>query len=348
MNRQDHILGCILGTAAGDAIGLPREGLSPRRAQRMFGASPLSHRFLLGRGMCSDDTEHTVMVGLALLESAGEPGMFVNAFARRLRWWFARIPAGVGLGTAKACIRLWLGVRPDRSGVRSAGNGPAMRSALLGLVANSRQHLEQLAQASTAVTHQDPRAHQGASVVANLARWVSTDEQKRVALDSVLIRDANDAQLQSNLTLAMEAAQEGVEPQAFARQLGQPKGISGFVNHTVPAAVYCWLLHRGSYRDAVETAVRLGGDSDTVAAITGALAGAELGVDAIPDEWLSNLIEWPCSVAWMTRLAEALTDLQAGGSPACPRYPNILALIRNVMFTAVVLSHGFRRLLPPY
>ena len=72
MNRQGHILGCILGIAAGDAIGLPREGLSARRAERMFGDSPMSQRFMFGRGMCSDDTEHTVMLGLAYLASAGE------------------------------------------------------------------------------------------------------------------------------------------------------------------------------------------------------------------------------------------------------------------------------------
>lgn len=348
MNRHDHILGCILGTAVGDAIGLPREGLSARRAERMFGAAPLGHRFIFGRGMCSDDTEHTVMVGLALLESKAEPEKFAKAFARRLRWWFARIPAGVGLGTAKACIRLWLGVRPDRSGVRSAGNGPAMRSAILGVVAHDERHVQQLVQASTAVTHSDPRAHEGAFVIANLAKWIVTDESGRAGLDSVLIAGVDDAQLRDNLVMALETAREGVLPRDFAQRLGQSKGVSGFVNHTVPAAVYCWLAHRGSLRDAVETAVCLGGDSDTVAAITGALAGTELGAQAIPDEWLSNLREWPCSVEWMSRLAEALAQQQAGGSPAGPPYSAILALIRNVMFTAVVLSHGFRRLLPPY
>lgn len=348
MNRQDHILGCILGTAVGDAIGLPREGLSARRAERMFGAPPLDHHFMFGHGMCSDDTEHTIMLGLALLDSNGEPKQFAKAFARRLRWWFARVPAGIGLGTAKACIRLWLGARPDRSGVNSAGNGPAMRSAILGIVANSEQKAQQLVQASTAVTHTDPRAHEGAIVVANLSRWICVEERERAPLDDVLTEGVQDGQLRDNLLLAMQAAQEGVTPQEFAKQLGQPKGISGFVNHTVPAAVYCWLAYRGSFREAVETAVCLGGDSDTVAAITGALAGIELGADTIPEKWLVNLKEWPCSVSWMTQLADALAKQQVGGAPVIPKYSGILALIRNVMFTAVVLSHGFRRLLPPY
>jgi len=62
---QSKLQGAILGTAVGDAIGLPREGLSPRRASRLFGDPPLGHRLLLGRGMVSDDTEHTCMTAQA-------------------------------------------------------------------------------------------------------------------------------------------------------------------------------------------------------------------------------------------------------------------------------------------
>ncbi len=54
-----HIVGSLLGTAIGDSIGLPYEGLSRRRAKRLLGP-PDRHRFLFGRGMVSDDTEHNV------------------------------------------------------------------------------------------------------------------------------------------------------------------------------------------------------------------------------------------------------------------------------------------------
>ena len=64
---SDAVLGALLGCAVGDAIGLPYEGLSKRRGIRLLGA-PDRHRFLFGRGMVSDDTEHTCMVAMALCQ----------------------------------------------------------------------------------------------------------------------------------------------------------------------------------------------------------------------------------------------------------------------------------------
>ena len=81
------ILGCLIGTAVGDAPGLPYEGISPRRAFKMLGP-PTRFRFLFGRGMVSDDTEHTVLVAESLIESGGEAALVEKAFARRLnRMW---------------------------------------------------------------------------------------------------------------------------------------------------------------------------------------------------------------------------------------------------------------------
>jgi ADP-ribosylglycohydrolase len=82
VDRADRLAGVVLGTAVGDALGTPREGLSRRRARRLFGDPPLRHRFLFGRGMVSDDTEHTCLVGQALLRTPDD----VTAFARSLAW----------------------------------------------------------------------------------------------------------------------------------------------------------------------------------------------------------------------------------------------------------------------
>src|SRR4051812_14341818 len=96
--ERDSIRGVLLGTAVGDALGLPREGLSPRRAQRLFGNS-LRHAFFLRRGMCSDDTEHTVFAAQAWLEANGDDARFAEKLAAQLRWWLLGVPAGVGFAT---------------------------------------------------------------------------------------------------------------------------------------------------------------------------------------------------------------------------------------------------------
>src|SRR5579872_1283658 len=162
----DRICGVILGTAVGDALGLPREGLSRRRAALIFGDGPLQHRLVFDRGMVSDDTEHTCLVGQALLDSS-DAEEFARALAWRLRWWLLGLPAGVGLGTARAIVKLWCGFPPLHSGVWSAGNGPAMRAALLGIcLAGESQRIRQYVRASTRMTHADPRAETGALLVA--------------------------------------------------------------------------------------------------------------------------------------------------------------------------------------
>jgi ADP-ribosylglycohydrolase len=72
---EKHIIGSILGTAVGDALGLPYEGLPRHRAAKLFGP-PDRHRLFFGRGMVSDDTEHTCMVAQALIASGGDIGLF--------------------------------------------------------------------------------------------------------------------------------------------------------------------------------------------------------------------------------------------------------------------------------
>ncbi len=95
--------------------------------------------------------------------------------------------------------------------------------------------------------------------------------------------------------------------------------------------------------------IRCGGDTDTTAAIVGAIVGAGVGKEGIPAEWLSALAEWPRTVDWMERLAGQLADVQETDTPQKPLGLPLLPMMgRNLLFTTVVLAHGFRRLLPPY
>ena len=127
LSLAERLNGVLLGTAVGDALGLPCEGLSKKRQARMY--PDLSRYHLLwGYGLCSDDTEHSCMVAQALIQAEGDPQRFARSLGWKLRFWLLALPAGIGMATLKAILKLWLGFSPERSGVVSAGNGPAMRS----------------------------------------------------------------------------------------------------------------------------------------------------------------------------------------------------------------------------
>ncbi|MEM7476751.1 MAG: ADP-ribosylglycohydrolase family protein [Planctomycetota bacterium] len=159
-----------MGTAVADSIGLPYEGISPQRALKLF-KPPLKQRFVFGRGMISDDTEHACMVAQALVQSGFQQEVFLKCFARRLKWWMVGFPAGVGKATAIAGIRLLLGANPHRSGVFSAGNGPAMRAAIFGAAIDNTALFVEFVRASSRITHTDPRAESSAIAVAMATRF---------------------------------------------------------------------------------------------------------------------------------------------------------------------------------
>lgn len=331
MHGPDPIAGVILGTALGDATGLPFEGLSRRRIARRLRGRALAP---WGAGWVSDDTEHTALVARALVTSGGDPDQFARALGRSLRRWLWSLPPGVGWGTLRSLIKLSLGWSPARSGVASAGNGPAMRAALLGVTAIDDAHLARLVAISTRVTHVDPRAEDAALAVARAARAASAATSS-AALVADLAAGCRTEPLRRALDVVAGALAAGRHPGA---ELGWQRGVSGYCIDTVAAALWTWGAHRGDARAAIEAAVRLGGDTDSVAAITGGLAGADGGVGALPAGWLARLTDWPLDRRHLEQLAAAL-----GGAPL-PADRTLLALPRNLAAAVIFGLHAMRRL----
>lgn len=349
---QSALVGSILGTAVGDALGLPYEGLSRRRATRLFG-EPTTYRLLPGWGMVSDDTEHACMVAQALIASGDDVEEFSRQLARRLRLWLLGIPAGIGMATLKAAAKLWFGIPPSRSGVFSAGNGPAMRSAVLGVAVVDLELLKRFVHASTLITHTDPKAEYGALSVAVAARLASVqtvvepaqfaDELRRILPDE----DAHE--MHHLVARAVESLSRAEPTGVFADSLGLYRGVTGYIYHTVPVALHAWLSHPRDFPAAIVDVIRCGGDSDSTAAIVGGIIGSAVGKEGIPPDWLNGLFEWPRNVAWMEQLADQLQVVRTSGRPTRPlRLPAWGILPRNLCFAAIILAHGFRRLMPPY
>lgn len=347
--------GLFLGTAIGDAIGLPREGLSRRKAQKIFGRTlkpalvviPYWQRMMT----CSDDTEHLWLTATVLLQSENNVALFEEDLARQLKIWSLALPVGAGAATLKACGKLLLGISPKYSGVYSAGNGAVMRAPVIGAYyAEDEESLIAILYASTYITHQDPKVFNGALAVALAAALLMENSE----LDGLEIRQCyfdkvfmhiKEGELHNHLKKAQSCLVENSTLQEYADQVGilTHKGISGYVNHTVPAVIYAWLLNFGDYEQTITDLIMLGGDTDSTAAIAGALSGITVGSVKMPQDWLLSIYNAPLTMNKLKQMSEAMARRD---EMLRPKISFIAFAIRNILLLPIILLHGFRRLLP--
>ncbi|WP_245571942.1 ADP-ribosylglycohydrolase family protein [Conchiformibius kuhniae] len=333
MNATERALyGALLGGAAGDAYALPYEGLSPRRAAKWLRPRRYALLPLVGGGMVSDDTEHAVMTVQAYARAAGDAEAFRRALRRRMMGWLAALPAGIGMATLKSIVKMYFGVR--RCGTFSAGNGAAMRAAVLGVLCADVARLREWCAVSSELTHTDPKAVQGALAIALLA-WAEhrTPNQSVDEIMAFVCAELDDAELCRRLR------DYAPDPK---------RGNSGYVYQTVPAVFAAWRQYRDAPLDGMDALIRQGGDTDTVCALFGGVAGVRHGqalFDGIGGRWYEPVI----TPAWLARLAAQAVRADETCTPQpAPCFGGIVTLLRNVVFMAVVLAHGLRRLLPPY
>jgi len=350
---ENSIIGCLLGTTVGDALGLPYEGLSPTRARRLFKDMSRYH-FLFSKGMVSDDTEHTCMVAQSLISSGSDPSLYAKELSRHFRMWFLGFPAGIGFATLRSILKLFMGFSPEKSGVYSAGNGPAMRSAILGVCfGKDEEKLKELVRLSTIITHSDPKAYHGALSVALAAHMSATEARMdtRLFLNRLerLLWNQDADDLIKLIRTAAASAKLNQPTLEFIKSQGLEKGVSGYIYHTVPAVVHAWFINPIDFQKALMDIISCGGDTDTAGAILGGIVGAGVGKEGIPEQWLEKIIEWPRTVIWMESLAQQLYQSLTGVSASKnPHLPVLGVALRNILFLMIVLFHGFRRMMPPY
>lgn len=345
---QNRIEGLLLGTAVGDSLGLPMEGMKPSTIQKLGWTKNWKQRFFFDYGMWSDDTEHTIMLTQALLASGGKTNKFIQKFAWELRMWLLGLPSGTGLATAKSMFKLWIGIPPHKSGVFSAGNGSAMRTAIIAAIyPDDKEKRHELVSAHTQVTHSDPKAVTASLVVTELAHLLLTTS-KTPNQETVIatITDLNGDKDWEHIIEKMKNAWANNLPLSqFIGDIGckPQKGITGYAYHTVPAVIYSGVKNHWEFQSVITEIISAGGDTDTTAAIAGALCGAYGGTTSIPEPWIHNIKEWPSHITDLTRLSESIiikTPIRIR-----PHWSPTLFL-RNIFFLIIVLGHGFSRLLP--
>lgn len=266
--RQDRVVGAVVGSAVGDALGAPFE----------FGpAGVYTTRFPEGVGaMCggggwdpgeaTDDTQMAVLVGESLLE---QDGLDLADMFGRFRRWAAGEPKDIGLQTEYVLTSgdpwdLAAALHFQVDG-RAAGNGSLMRAATM-----------DAARRIAALTHGDRAAWEGTAVLHDLIRVALNGDDPLTALPGALAAVHDDQRERWATVLA-----PGWHP-------GLATEFNGAVWPCLGTAVWALRTTR-TFEAALAAAIDVGGDTDTVAAVTGGLAGAVHGRDAIPPHWTEPL-----------------------------------------------------------
>jgi len=286
MDLAERVVGGCLGLALGDALGAPFEFLRGRNVPDPVPA--LERRWLdHPPGSTTDDT---ALARNLIASLAARGGFDAQDLVERHLAWFRSDPPDVGTITGRVLRRVALGedaaavardVWEQRGPEVSAGNGSVMYCPPLGLAyANRPGELFELAPALSALTHYDGRCRTAVLAVtlaaAALVRGDRADEAAGSALNAV------------------EALEGGEELEYLVEAAGSPRPIDGpdqgFCLFTAGIAFQA-LVRGGDAKTELRRVVSLGGDTDTNAAVAGALLGARDGVDGLPSAWLERLVD---------------------------------------------------------
>lgn len=271
----------MLGTGVGDALGAPVEGhplVSAGYLDSLDADPPRTY---------TDDGAMTVGVAHSLIECGGFDG---DHMAATLASTYEKEPwRGYGAGPPLVFHNLRAGMPWDRAastmfgGSGSFGNGAAMRVAPVALFAHpDHDRVADHARHSAMITHTHPEGIDGAVAQAVAVSLVlesdATEQPEPARLASTLAEYMTTDVFRQRLARVPQVVERGT---ALAPSLGN--GIAA--RDSVPTALGSFLRHPDSFRNALRTAIGLGGDADTIAAMAGALVGARVGVTGIPEKW---------------------------------------------------------------
>lgn len=293
----DRFLGSAMGTFVGDALGEPVEGWSRESICRRFG---VLDSVIRPEGRYTDDTQMMIGILEVLMEKGGfDPAMCARRFEENFD------PArGYGRRIFGVVRRIREGTPWNQAGTDSFGNGAAMRISPIGCFYwNDLQTLRDEAILSARITHNHPEAIAGAvaqaTAVALAFQHGMADEAVEPArfIDRLMaaVKDIDEGFASSLGEIKPIIARcRPVAPRIAGSTAGPFDAIAGRYGlglraiESVPPAIAAFLL-TGCFRDAVILAVNLGGDTDTIGAMAGAVSGAYYGHAAIPQGWLSVL-----------------------------------------------------------
>lgn len=318
--RLSHAHGALAGLALGDALGMPTQEMSPAQIRAVYGRitglvdGDASQPYAPGMpaGSVTDDTEQALLVASLLIRgrgsSSGRVALNAVEFAHALlAWEDSMIERGsldlLGPSTKAALERVRAGEDPLTVGGEGTTNGAAMRVTPIG-IAVSTEDPEAFAEAvwsSCRVTHATRQGFQSAALVAaavsmgiDAARSTSPNLRgllwKAVTYVDSLPEHGAWTPDPDVVAATRRAMQLAVNPASSSLEcLAEQVGTSVASAHAIPMAFA--LLARDPSPQALLDAANIGGDTDTIGAIAGAILGAALGVQVLPTDNLSMIEE---------------------------------------------------------
>ncbi len=326
MRSRDKFRGCLIGGAAGDALGYAVEFMREKAIFRRYGRQGITEYALTdGKALVSDDTQMTLFTANGLLLGAargmtlGAGGPDPSCIGLCYRDWLttqeSKYPPKKKPGYA------WLGNLPELYSPRAPGTtclsalhsgesgstekpinnsegcGGVMRVAPIGLYFNDRGHdireICRLGAETAALTHGNPLGWMPAAALAHMIHEIAQDNG--TILDAALhALDAVDgiwpeSRERKYFTDLIEKAIDLAAEDMKDIEAIHRLGEGWVAEETLAIAVYCAIKYSGDPDRALIAAVNHNGDSDSTGAVTGNIIGAQVGASGIPEKYTENL-----------------------------------------------------------
>lgn len=308
--RFDRALGALQGLALGDALGMPTQSMSPAEIEHYYGGisglvDSVPEQTIapsMPAGAITDDTEQAILLAQLMIDGGGH--VDAMAFAETLLAWEDQMAAKgsldlLGPSTKAALERVRAGEDPTTTGRFGTTNGAAMRVAPAGIafsLDDSRVFTDAVHE-TCMVTHDTCQGWQGAALVAAAVSAGIDGASTVEAIDEALaligsIPPRGHWSAKASITARVRAALIGVDGLTRDEQLVHLREVVGTSvdsTESVPAALAIAREYAGSPMEGLCVAANLGGDTDTIAAMAGAIFGATQGSDAFDQDALRQV-----------------------------------------------------------
>jgi len=306
----EKIYGCLVGVAAGDAMGMPTSMMSPATIKNTFKdyvddflPAPAGHSIhdKMQAGEITDDTQQTLVIADSILnKKTVDP----EDIARGLIQWAESVKAFQSDVLGPSSLRSLLAIRSGRSindsGTVGDTNGAAMRISPVGIYGmGDLEKTVELAGRACMPTHNTNIAIAGASAIAMAIGSAISGEKNvdniiNLALQAVELGMTKGnvwfgASIKERTKLALSIVENSKDRESVMMNLYEMIGAGVAMTETVPVCLAMLKIGEGDPVECIKIATNLGGDCDTTASIVGAMSGAIGGINSFPPAWIEKL-----------------------------------------------------------